>query len=72
MSRPVTAQQFTPASRWPRRCAHAATAIPATPTRSAVTAHQRQAGARLPPSLATAPDSDWSDGLAGSPIRCWL
>ena len=40
-SRPVMAQQVTPASRWPRRCAHVATVIPARPTRSAATAHHR-------------------------------
>ena len=58
MSRPVMAQQVTPASRRPRRCAHAATVIPARPTSSAAMAHHRQAGSRLPASLATAPDSD--------------
>ena len=41
MSRPVTAQQVTPASRRPRRCAHAATVIPARPVSSAVMAHHQ-------------------------------
>jgi len=41
MSKPVTAQQFTPTRRRPRRCAHAATAIPARPVSSAATAHHR-------------------------------
>ena len=41
ISRPVMAQQVTPASRLPRRCAHAATVIPARPTSSAVIAHHR-------------------------------
>jgi hypothetical protein len=41
MSRPVMAQQVTPASRRPRRCAYAATVIPARPTSSAAMAHHR-------------------------------
>ena len=41
MSRPVMAQQVTPASRRPRRCAHAATVIPAKPASSAAMAHHR-------------------------------
>src|SRR5947208_6532582 len=58
MSRPVMAQQVTPASRRPRQWAHAATVIPAKPTSSAAKAHHRQAEQRLPASLATAPASD--------------
>ena len=41
MSRPVMAQQVTPASRWPRRCAHAATMIPARPASSDAMTHHR-------------------------------
>ena len=41
ISRPVTAQQVTPASRRPRWCAHAATAIPVSPVSSAAMAHHR-------------------------------
>jgi hypothetical protein len=41
MSRPVMAQQVAPASRRPRRWAHAATVIPARPVSSAAMAHHR-------------------------------
>ena len=68
-SRPVTAQHANPASRYPRRCAQIATARPARPTAVTATSHQTRGGSPVPASRATAPDSDWSDGLAGSPIR---
>jgi len=70
-SRPVTAQHSNPAIRYPRRCAQIATARPARPTADTATSHQTRGGSPVPASRATAPDSDWSDGLAGSPIRFW-
>jgi hypothetical protein len=70
-SRPVTAQHASPASLYPRRCAQIATARPARPTASTAISHHRCGASLVPASLATTPDSDWSDGLAGSPIRFW-
>jgi hypothetical protein len=39
-SRPVTAQQAAPPSRWPRWWAQAAMAIPASPVSSSAASHQ--------------------------------
>ncbi|MGD0063837.1 MAG: hypothetical protein ABSB76_10395 [Streptosporangiaceae bacterium] len=76
ISRPVRAQQMTPANRWPRRWAHVAMVTPATlVTRTATNHHGRDpavVAALLPASRATAPASDWLDGLAVLPIRLWL
>ena len=72
MSSPVIAQQTVPASRCPRRCAQTATVSPARPVTSTATSHQVRGGSPVPASRATAPASDWSDGLAGLPTRLWL
>ena len=71
MSSPVMAQHTAPASRCPRRCAQTATAKPARPTVNAATSHQVRGGSPVPASRAIAPARDWSDGLAGLPIRLW-
>ena len=62
-STPVSPQQDSPASRWPRRCKIVAMARPPAPVTSAARTHQVWTAGRPPPSRAIIPANDWLAGL---------